>query len=298
MITVTEHVVYEGDWSPQSSPPPHSDLTSHAAANLFDINGCTGIGREGAAQNTSRPNRIVDHGVHTNLYATPERMNLHENGLCRSPCLRKQREKEKETSQKRKAHISFGTAAATKLGFGLFSLIALATNVVVPHHQTEKDATFTQQVMNRLHEVNYLYDSTLNEVHHLLYATDISSNDRFNFWNAMKQDDKLAFVDAMEKEISNHEKGGHWSIVHRDTLSNNARPIKEIWSFKRKRKPDGELLKHKARLCAHGGMQKWGDSYWETYSPVVNMLYVRLILAIAKLQNIDSKAIDFVPAFP
>ena len=137
-------------------------------------------------------------------------MNLHENGLRRSPRLRKQREKDKEKSQKRKAHISFGTAAATELGFGLFSLIALVTNVVVPQHQTEKNATFTQQVMNRFHEVNELYDGTLNDVHHLLYENDISSNDRFTFRNAMKQDDKLALVDATEKEISNHKKGGHW----------------------------------------------------------------------------------------
>ena len=45
-------------------------------------------------------------------------------------------------------------------------------------------------------------------------------------------------------------------------------------------------------------MQQWGDSYWETYSPVVNMLSVRLILAIAKLHNLDSTAIYFVFAFP
>ena len=114
----------------------------------------------------------------------------------------------------------------------------------------------------------------------------------------MKQDEKLDFVDAMEKEISDHKKGGHWSIVHRNTLPNKVRPIKAIWSFKRIRKPDGELLKHKARLCAHGGMQQWGDSYWETYYPVVNMLSVRLILAISKLHNLDSKAIYFVLAFP
>ena len=36
----------------------------------------------------------------------------------------------------------------------------------------------------------------------------------------------------------------------------------------------------------------------EKYSPVVNMLSVRLILAIAKLHNLDSKEIDFVLAFP
>ena len=98
----------------------------------------------------------------------------------------------------------------------------------MPQHQTEKNVTLTQQVMHRFHEVNELYDGTLNEVHHLLYATDISSNDSFTFRNAMKQDDKLASVDAIKKEISDHEKGGQWSIVHRNTLPNKARPIKAI----------------------------------------------------------------------
>ena len=57
-------------------------------------------------------------------------------------------------------------------------------------------------------------------------------------------------------------------------------------------------MKHKARLCAHGGIQQWGDSYWVTYSPVVNMLSVHLILEIFKIHNLDSKAIDFVLASP
>ena len=45
-------------------------------------------------------------------------------------------------------------------------------------------------------------------------------------------------------------------------------------------------------------MQQWGENYWETYSPVVNMLSVRLILIIAHVHNLDSKSIDFVLAFP
>jgi len=105
----------------------------------------------------------------------------------------------------------------------------------------------------------------------------------------MKQYDKLAFVEAMEKGISDHESRGHWTVIERKSLPANAKPIKAIWSFKRKRKPDGELLKHKARICAHGGMQQWGDNYWETYSPVVNMLSVRLILAIAKIHKAKQK---------
>ena len=88
-----------------------------------------------------------------------------------------------------------------------------------------------------------------------MYSADISTNEYFTFRNAMKQEDKMSFVDAMEKEILDHKNGEHWSIVHHNTLPNKARPIKAIWSFKRKRNPDGELLKHKARLCAHGGMR-------------------------------------------
>ena len=87
-----------------------------------------------------------------------------------------------------------------------------------------------------------------------MYFTNISTNKCFTFRNAMKQEDRMSFVDAMEKEITNHKSGEHWSIVHCNTLPNKARPIKAIWSFKHKRKPDGKLLKHKARLCTHGGM--------------------------------------------
>ena len=36
----------------------------------------------------------------------------------------------------------------------------------------------------------------------------------------------------------------------------SARTILMVWSLKRKRFPDGRLNKHKARVCAHGGMQQ------------------------------------------
>ncbi len=61
--------------------------------------------------------------------------------------------------------------------------------------------------------------------------------------------------------------------------------IQAIWSFKRKCYSDGTLNKHKAWLCAHSSMQQWGVSYWETYSPVVNMLTVRLLLALCDMHG-------------
>ena len=72
----------------------------------------------------------------------------------------------------------------------------------------------------------------------------------------------------------------------------------EIWSFKRKRFPDGRIMKHKSRLCAHGGMQQWGIDYWETYAPVVNWLSIRTLLVLSILFGYHSRSIDFVLAFP
>ena len=62
--------------------------------------------------------------------------------------------------------------------------------------------------------------------------------------------------------------------------------------------PSGELLKYKARLCAHGGQQQWSVNYWETYAPVANWASVRLLLALSHIFGLESKSIDFVLAFP
>ena len=57
----------------------------------------------------------------------PVRMNPHENGLCRSPRLREQ--KENDIPNKRKAHTAYDTSALTKVALGLYSLVALALTI-------------------------------------------------------------------------------------------------------------------------------------------------------------------------
>ena len=108
----------------------------------------------------------------------------------------KQRESGEKT--KRKAHAAFGRVATTKVCLGLFSLMAIATNVSMPNHQTSTNLTFTEQAMNGYHEVYQLYNGTLNSVQHFVYATDITATDSFTFRNTMKQDDNMSFVEAMK----------------------------------------------------------------------------------------------------
>ena len=68
--------------------------------------------------------------------------------------------------------------------------------------------------------------------------------------------------------------------------------ILDIWAFKLKRFPDGRINKHKAQICAHGGMQEYGVNYWETYSPTVNWISVRFLMIFAQVLELDTQAID------
>jgi histone deacetylase 1/2 len=113
------------------------------------------------------------------------------------------------------------------------------------------------------------------------------------YTKTIQQPDTDQFIDAICKEINDHESCNYWEIVCRNTKT-----IQVIFCFKHKRFPGGTLNKHKARLCVHGGMQQWGVSYWETYSPVVNMLTVCLLLALCHIHGLHLKSINFVLAFP
>ena len=86
--------------------------------------------------------------------------------------------------------------------------------------------------------------------------------------------------------------------MERCELPPRVKTIMSIWSFKRKRYPNGKLNKHKAHICAHGGQQTWGQNDWETYAQVVNWASVRFLLAVAKIHNLPSKSINFILAFP
>jgi hypothetical protein len=118
-------------------------------------------------------------------------------------------------------------------------------------------------MIKRFEELNKHYDGTMNQIHFLSFSTDVTSNKVFICKEAITQEDAYLFVEAMQKEVADHELRNHWTIVHCSTRPRTAKPIQAIWSFKRKQCPDDTLVKHKPRLCAHGRMQQGGTNYWE-----------------------------------
>ncbi len=163
-----------------------------------------------------------------------------------------------------------------------------------PMHYT----AFFSAAALKCEEVSILFDGTLNKVYEFAFAANQQQNETYTFKDAMLQDDASDFIKAMIKEINDHESNNHWTMMSRSSMPANAKTILSIWSFKRKRSPSGKLLKHKARLCAHGGMQKWGENYWETYSPTVSWMSVRALLAVGIIHDLSTSTVDFTLAFP
>ena len=103
---------------------------------------------------------------------------------------------------------------------------------------------------------------------------------------------------AMQKDISDHENRKPWKLFHQSETK-GGKKIMAIWYFRRKRDNIiGKVTKYKARICAHGGMQEKGINYWETYAPVVQWMSVRIMLTLAAIENLHTKSIDFVLAYP
>lgn len=113
-------------------------------------------------------------------------------------------------------------------------------------------ATFRQGITQKFHThhvrsmfyqetVELDVDGSTNVTHPLAFATQTAGNEVFHFHQAMRENDREEFIKAMIKELQDHQKNKHWKLVKRSEIG-DAPTIKAIWSFKRKRRPDGSLL--------------------------------------------------------
>jgi hypothetical protein len=71
-----------------------------------------------------------------------------------------------------------------------------------------------------------------------------------------------------------------------------------IWTYRRKRCPDGSLKKYKARLCVNGSRQIQGIDYTESCAPLVQWSTIRMVNTLAAMHNLKGKQIYFTQDFP
>ena len=101
---------------------------------------------------------------------------------------------------------------------------------------------------------------------------------------------KEAINSEIESILSYHT----WELTN---LPSDSKPIGYKWIFKRKLKPDGSIDKYKARLVAKGYRQKEGLDYFDTYSPVIRITSIQMLIAIVVLYNLDIHQMNVKAAF-
>lgn len=228
----------------------------------------------------------------SNDIGMPHMINLQESGLRRSSRTKKVSSTLKEATDSRSKELR-----SLKKTMGLFTMMCFTAISGVDGSQMHSCANHIQRIHDNVQLLRNV-DGTINDICPIdQVLSGIVDNEVYTFRDAMRQSDRKEFIEAMTKEVNDHHDRGHWKIVKRAEM-NFPKTIQAVWSFKRKRHPDGSLNKHKARLCAHGGMQQWGVNYWETFSPVVNWMSVRLVLTMSLMFDLETRSIDFVLAFP
>ena len=105
------------------------------------------------------------------------------------------------------------------------------------------------------------------------------------FKEAVNSTEGLMWKEAIKSE--------NYSILHNHTwklvdLPPGCKPLSSKWVFKRKRKVDRLIEKYKARLVIKGYMQTKGLDYFDTYSPVMRINSIRMVLAIVALRSLEN----------
>ena len=90
--------------------------------------------------------------------------------------------------------------------------------------------------------------------------------------------------------LNNHT----WELTN---LPPDSKPIGCKWIFKRKLKPYEFIDKYKARLVVNSYRQKEGLDYFDTYSPVIRITSIQILIVIAVLHNLDIHQMDVKTTF-
>ncbi|KAK2404192.1 putative mitochondrial protein [Trifolium repens] len=102
------------------------------------------------------------------------------------------------------------------------------------------------------------------------------------------------WVNAMKEELDSIESNQTWDLVD---LPHKKKAIDVKWVYKLKVNSKGDVTRHKARLVARGFLQKEGIDYGEVFAPVTRMETIRLVTAIANLNDWNMYQLDVKSAF-
>lgn len=102
------------------------------------------------------------------------------------------------------------------------------------------------------------------------------------------------WLQAMAQELKALHDNHTWNLV---ILPLGKKAIGCKWVYKVKFNAQGEVERYKARLVAKGYTQQEGLDYQETFSPVVKMVTIRVVLSLAAMHVWSLHQMDVFNAF-
>jgi hypothetical protein len=99
----------------------------------------------------------------------------------------------------------------------------------------------------------------------------------------------------MQQEYSTLIDNGTWELV--DFPPPDRVVVNNMWIYKVKSDPTGDVSRFKARFIAKGRSQRAGLDYTETFSFVIRMASLRLFLVIAAARDLELCQLDIDTAF-
>ncbi|KAK1631549.1 hypothetical protein QYE76_005864, partial [Lolium multiflorum] len=100
--------------------------------------------------------------------------------------------------------------------------------------------------------------------------------------------------EAVRSEMDSILANGTWEVNDRPY---GCKPVGCKWVFKKKLRPDGTIEKYKARLVAKGYTQKEGEDFFDTYSHVVRLTTIRVLLSLVASHGLLVHQMDVKTTF-
>jgi hypothetical protein len=153
-------------------------------------------------------------------------------------------------------------------------ILSIPTLIEQDHEQSQPRRSIREPIPHRRFEIE-------GEVFMIALQDDEEPK---TFSHALSGLKASEWIKAMEEEMESIKINQVWDLVD---LSSGRRSIENKWVLKIKRKADGSIERYKARLVAKGYTQEEGIDYEDTFSLVVRITSVRLILAIVAHMDLE-----------
>ncbi|MBW0544488.1 hypothetical protein O181_084203 [Austropuccinia psidii MF-1] len=114
------------------------------------------------------------------------------------------------------------------------------------------------------------------------------------YQGAIKSPNSKKWMGSISKELGSMNRLDVWDVVDLDP---KFKLVGTTWVFKVKKDHLGNIMEHKARLCAQGFTQSAGIDFGQTYSPTGRLNLLRSLIAFASSRRLQFHQVDIKSAF-